>query len=319
MSTLSFNAKSAVSAKQNEEHKRRVKELLTHEGNRTCADCTTKGPRWCSVNLGVFICLEVCPVNPHSSTIPLGKDGHTHSAIFTPPPPPTGPRPPSPALPPPLQCSGVHRSLGTHISQVRSTDMDTWLPDQVAFVESCGNTRANLYWEHSYRDPKPTRCHKQFIENKYQYKRYADPASVPPTITLFKQGRLPSLSPRGGSGYNNGNAKNGPGSTRSTPLTSPSQHATVASPPRPPTTTTTIHDHHRGNHAVDLLGDLDSIFPAPPTANYRTNTAPTTSPHNQDDNDNDDDDDWSNIVFQVIRKKRKKNVNLIITHARHKP
>ncbi len=32
-----------------------------------------------------------------------------------------------------LNCSGIHRSLGVHVSQVRSTTLDTWLPEQVEF------------------------------------------------------------------------------------------------------------------------------------------------------------------------------------------
>jgi len=46
-----------------------------------------------------------------------------------------------------LNCSGVHRSLGVHCSKVRSTTLDTWLPEQVAFVQRMGNRRANAYWE----------------------------------------------------------------------------------------------------------------------------------------------------------------------------
>ena len=30
-----------------------------------------------------------------------------------------------------ISCSGIHRSLGVHISQVRSATMDHWLPEQV--------------------------------------------------------------------------------------------------------------------------------------------------------------------------------------------
>ena len=40
-----------------------------------------------------------------------------------------------------LNCSGVHRSLGVHCSKVRSTTLDTWLPEQVAFAQSMGNKR----------------------------------------------------------------------------------------------------------------------------------------------------------------------------------
>lgn len=45
------------------------------------------------------------------------------------------------------RCSGIHRSLGTHISQVRSTQLDHWTPQQVEFMRSMGNARARKIWE----------------------------------------------------------------------------------------------------------------------------------------------------------------------------
>jgi hypothetical protein len=30
-----------------------------------------------------------------------------------------------------LRCSGLHRQVGTHISKVRSTTLDTWTPEQI--------------------------------------------------------------------------------------------------------------------------------------------------------------------------------------------
>ena len=41
-----------------------------------------------------------------------------------------------------LTCSGIHRSLGVHISVVRSTNLDTWLPEQVAFISRMDNVKA---------------------------------------------------------------------------------------------------------------------------------------------------------------------------------
>ena len=74
-----------------------------------------------------------------------------------------------------LNCTGVHRSLGTHMSKVRSTTLDTWLPEQVAFVEIMGNRRANLYWEAEipagFRRPFEGDIEglKNFIGNKYRW------------------------------------------------------------------------------------------------------------------------------------------------------
>lgn len=44
-----------------------------------------------------------------------------------------------------LQCSGIHRSLGVHISFVRSITMDSWTPDQLARMKAGGNARCNEY------------------------------------------------------------------------------------------------------------------------------------------------------------------------------
>ena len=78
-----------------------------------------------------------------------------------------------------LTCSGIHRSLGVHISQVRSTTLDTWTPDQVAFVQHVGgNTVCNRFWEaeldrHFVR-PDGSNVHdlKRFIVDKYVNRRY---------------------------------------------------------------------------------------------------------------------------------------------------
>jgi len=46
-----------------------------------------------------------------------------------------------------IQCSGVHRSLGVHISKVRAVDADDWNSDWVDNMERWGNTRATAFWE----------------------------------------------------------------------------------------------------------------------------------------------------------------------------
>ncbi|GJZ46571.1 ARF GTPase activating protein [Tanacetum coccineum] len=101
--------------------------LLKLPENRECADCKTKGPRWASVNIGIFIC---------------------------------------------MQCSGVHRSLGVHISKVRSATLDTWLPEQIAFMQNMGNNKSNSFWE-AELPPRYDRVGiENFIRAKYVDKRW---------------------------------------------------------------------------------------------------------------------------------------------------
>ena len=82
-----------------------------------------------------------------------------------------------------LQCSGVHRSLGTHISKVRSLELDTecWQGELLDFMCSVGNKAFNKVWEggmavsgavrpKDYPDVPFIRT--RFITRKYQYKAF---------------------------------------------------------------------------------------------------------------------------------------------------
>ncbi|GAM20843.1 hypothetical protein SAMD00019534_040180 [Acytostelium subglobosum LB1] len=71
-------------------------------------------------------------------------------------------------------CSGVHRSLGTHISKVRSLTLDKWSPESIYFMREVGNSKFNVIYEHSLSDQvKPTeKCDRAvkeaYIKAKYQ-------------------------------------------------------------------------------------------------------------------------------------------------------
>ncbi|CAI0376100.1 unnamed protein product [Linum tenue] len=71
-----------------------------------------------------------------------------------------------------MQCSGIHRSLGVHISKVRSATLDTWLPEQVAFIQSMGNEKANSYWEAELPPNYDRVGIENFIRAKYDDKRW---------------------------------------------------------------------------------------------------------------------------------------------------
>lgn len=60
-----------------------------------------------------------------------------------------------------LEASGVHRSLGVHVSFVRSTTMDSWKPNQLKLMELGGNAKLKAFFqEHGIPDNTP-------IQDKY--------------------------------------------------------------------------------------------------------------------------------------------------------
>lgn len=110
------------------------------EGNKVCADCGSESKvDWCSINLGVLLCIE---------------------------------------------CSGIHRSLGTHISKVRSLTLDTsvFTPDIVEVLLLIGNRVSNMVWEAkldrflkpSLHSTREQRLH--FITAKYSERTYVQSA-----------------------------------------------------------------------------------------------------------------------------------------------
>ena len=111
-----------------------VKEILA--ANSTCADCGQKRPEWCSLNLGVLVCIE---------------------------------------------CSGIHRSLGVHLSKVRSLRLDQLTDAEYALINLLGNDYANSVWEggvnnqSGWKKPGPNdprKVKEDWIKSKYAWKGF---------------------------------------------------------------------------------------------------------------------------------------------------
>lgn len=56
-----------------ERNKKVLVQILKHQQNKECADCTAKGPTWCPTNWGVFVCIRCAGIHrkmgTHISTV----------------------------------------------------------------------------------------------------------------------------------------------------------------------------------------------------------------------------------------------------------
>nr|GMD04199.1 ADP-ribosylation factor GTPase-activating protein AGD12-like [Ipomoea batatas] len=83
-----------------------------------------------------------------------------------------------------LKCSGVHRSLGTHISKVLSVTLDEWSDNEIdAMIEVGGNASANSIYEayipEGVSKPGPDASHDnraKFIRSKYELQDFLKPS-----------------------------------------------------------------------------------------------------------------------------------------------
>ncbi|OJD12840.1 hypothetical protein AJ78_06620 [Emergomyces pasteurianus Ep9510] len=85
-----------------------------------------------------------------------------------------------------IRCSGIHRGMGTHISRVKSVDLDTWTDEQLQSVLKWGNARANKYWEAKLAPghvPSESKM-ENFIRTKYESKRWVMDGPMPDPSTL---------------------------------------------------------------------------------------------------------------------------------------
>ncbi|KAM3872594.1 arf-GAP with GTPase, ANK repeat and PH domain-containing protein 2 [Diretmus argenteus] len=91
-----------------------------------------------------------------------------------------------------IECSGIHRNLGTHLSRVRSLDLDDWPGELTQVLAAIGNHMANSIWESCTQGrtkptPLSTREEREsWIRAKYELRVFVAPL-VPASGTQHKE------------------------------------------------------------------------------------------------------------------------------------
>lgn len=148
-----------------------------------------------------------------------------------------------------IRCSGIHRSMGVHITRIKSIDLDTWTPEQVANVQRWGNKKANAFWEAHLRPGHMPPDHKieSFIRSKYESRRWAMEGPIPEPETLDTES----------------------GETASEPLSNaPPAGLTASAAGRPPTALGKAP-------VVPAVSTSTNLLDAPPASSNRTDLGAT--------------------------------------------
>ncbi|ORX95294.1 ArfGap-domain-containing protein [Basidiobolus meristosporus CBS 931.73] len=77
-----------------------------------------------------------------------------------------------------ISCAGIHRSLGTHVSRVKSLNLDTWTPEQIKNMVNRGNLKMNQFYNpHPEKHPMPldNKWMEQYIREKYEHRSFMNP------------------------------------------------------------------------------------------------------------------------------------------------
>lgn len=174
-----------------------------------------------------------------------------------------------------MRCSGIHRSLGTHISKVKSTVLDNWKPPMVARMAAIGNEIAKRIYESGVPANYPKNFTDQhqlvsWIRNKYEHKRWYNP-SADPASEEEEEETLQHSTPVSHHVANHGSAGNGHAHHEG-------QRQVVSAPTSPifsaeddvswPSTT---HQHHHPPHHIHVSSghhqshSLSGTFTGAPT------------------------------------------------------
>lgn len=86
-----------------------------------------------------------------------------------------------------VKCAAVHRKIGTHITKVKSLNLDTWTKEQVDHMKEMGNVKSNAHFNpDEIKHPPPTNMIEQerdsdlekYIRGKYEFKKFVDKSAI---------------------------------------------------------------------------------------------------------------------------------------------
>ncbi|KAF2453768.1 hypothetical protein BDY21DRAFT_387914 [Lineolata rhizophorae] len=141
-----------------------------------------------------------------------------------------------------IRCSGIHRGMGTHISRVKSVDLDSWTDEQLQNMLRWGNARANKYWEAKLAPghvPSEAKI-ESFIRTKYESKRWVMDGGIPDPSTLGTDG------------------------DDNVPLNVVQDRAKLDRSASQRISSTSSHPSRQPAANIDLFGDDEPAAPAPP-------------------------------------------------------
>lgn len=104
---------------------KRKEEIFEVEGNKECADCHVKG-------IYKFIIMEMLLTLTFTFILDPDWASLSFGILIC------------------IKCSGIHRSLGVHLSKVRSLALDFWNPEHVELMKCIGNKKSWNIFEESY-------------------------------------------------------------------------------------------------------------------------------------------------------------------------